>query len=522
MSKRTRDLLPVASGTVTGFYATVAWWAVIPNQDLLADGIQVQRLLKKPEFVTSFPGQKHGGVIEYLFSIPAEFLAPADYFAHSAIRIVLAFFTGFLAAKLYRTLFPTSPSWSFLLAVVAGPTILQGMAGPESNPVGVYWLTVNYNLAWLLVTLGAWLIARECKRLRGSERRAWALILSGVPLGLGFYQQPTIGILLAPLMFLVVALISLRPREVAYALLGFAFGALPAAINFFFPRTVNTWDPSHFPAINPPLIAANLGLDGMPSYFSALLPYSFGLAPSESPSVGRWQSALTIAMIVVIVMSAVWGVAAAVRSRRRLGEGAALATAWLAAIGAIVVFGLVVDPVWFYGAGLAILLWMTIGALPHVIRSKKVGVAITIAAAAVIGGSTLAHNYYWWSELPSRAVEKMAFLDQQRQRAAAIEELGASFVYGSYYDAIPVAYGSAGLLHPVTNTYNRFPVDAADLLDSNTVRVAVSESPGKDVWAVQSLARVRRDCVPVQSSAESQPFGVFECPVTVLLEPSTP
>lgn len=522
MSKRSRDLLPVFSGAITGIYATIAWWAVIPNQDLLADGIQVQRVLRNPELVTSFPGQKHGGVIEYLYSIPAEFFAPAEYFTHSAIRVVLAFFTGFLAAKLYRTLFPTSPSWSFLVAVAAGPTVLQGMAGPQSNPVGVYWLTVNYNLAWLLVTLGAWLIARECTRPEDSGRRSWVMIFGGIPLGLGFYQQPTIGILLVPLVFLVIALVPMRPRDVAYALLGSAIGAIPAAINFFFPRTVNTWDPSHFPVINPPLIAANLGLDGMPSYFTALLPYSFGLAPSESQSVGRWQSGLTIAVIAVIAISAVWGVLAALRSRRRLGEGAALATAWLAAIGAIIAFGLVVDPVWFYGAGLAILLWVTIGALPHVIRPKQVGIALTIAAVTIVGGSTLAHNYYWWSELPSRGVEKMEYLDQQRQRAAAIEDLGASFVYGSYYDAIPVAYGSAGLLHPVTNTYNRFPVDASDLRESNAVLVAVSESPGDDVWAIQSLDRVRRDCSPVGSSAESQPFGVFECPVTVLLEPSTP
>ena len=83
----------------------MAWLTVIPNQDLLADGIQVQSLIQDPRIVLSFPGQKHGGIIEYPVNILAEWVAPGNYFLHSAIRPVFAFLTGFFAARLYLCFF---------------------------------------------------------------------------------------------------------------------------------------------------------------------------------------------------------------------------------------------------------------------------------------------------------------------------------------------------------------------------------------------------------------------------------
>ena len=520
-SARTRRTLgdstmATLAGLIAAGYAALGWIAVIPNQDLLADGIQVQRLLADPEWVTSFPGQKHGGVLEYLYSIPAEFIAPANYFAHSFIRVVLAFITAFLAAKLYRVLFAKAPAWSFLLAVAAGPTILHGLAGPPSNPVGVYWLTVTYNLAWLLVTLSAWLAAREFAR--AEDPRSGLLVVAGIALGLAVYQQPTIGLLIVPLATLIGLRFLIRIRSLWYLAFGTGIGLIPFLINYFFPRTVNTWDPSHFPVLNPQLVLATLGLDGMPTYFLALLPFSMGLAPSETPGVGRLQSALMFVVLTWIVVVAIVGSVRALRRGERPGPGVSIALAWVSAVGAIIAFGAVVDPVWFYGAGLAILLWMSIGVLPIAIRPATLGRIVTIVMIIVIAASTVTHNAYWWRELGERNQAKRMYLADQQAWAQALMANGATFVYGSYFDALPVAYGSAGGLHPITSTYNRFPV-APDVAPAGQVLLVGVNTETEETWGKESLLRVQRDCQLVDELPEAGPFALFSCPSDVLLNP---
>lgn len=513
-----RNWLPWVAGAITGLYSLLAWLTVIPNQDLLADGIQVQRLIADPMFVTSFPGQKHGGVLEYVYGIPAEILFPGNYLAHSAIRVVFAFLTGFLAAKLYREVFPGGPTWSFLLAVAAGPSILQGLAGPPTNPVGVYWLTTNYDLAWLFVTLGFWILAREINGFtRRAQRPGW-LAASGFIIGIGVYQQPTIALLVVPLAILVLLRCAVGTRTLIWAAAGGLIGLIPSAINYFMPRTPSTWDPSHFPVFNPSLAIATLGLDGVPSYFPALFPYALGMAPSESASVGLWQSALTMIVLATIVITALVGGTRALVSRRRPGPGTAIALSWLGAVASVIAFGTVVDPVWFYGAGLAILLWISIGVLPVIIRPRAVGIATTILAVLIIAGSTISHNSYWYAALPDRVVTKIDYQNEQVKRAHSLLDLGATFVYGSYLDVLPVAYGSNASLHPITSTYNRFPVSATELRDEDSVLVGVNESPTEG-WGESSLARVVRECRRTSTSTGAHPFAVFECPGSLLLEP---
>ena len=66
-----RIRFPLTSGLICFLWAFLAWLTVIPNQDILADGIQAQSVLTDPRIVLAFPGQKHGGPLEY----PATLLA---------------------------------------------------------------------------------------------------------------------------------------------------------------------------------------------------------------------------------------------------------------------------------------------------------------------------------------------------------------------------------------------------------------------------------------------------------------
>ena len=377
-----RNWFPISSGLLCFAWAFMAWLTVIPNQDLLADGIQVQSLLQDPRVVLSFPGQKHGGVIEYPFNILAEWIDPGNYFLHSAIRPIFAFLTGFFAARLYLTFFAKAPRWSFLLAVAVGPTVLHGLAGPEGNPVGVWWLNANYDLAWLFVILGFWLLGREVTPApfpSSKVPRSWMFLVSGVVIGLGFYQQPTSIMLIIPMAVLFLLRFRIELRQLLILLFGGAIGILPSIFSYFF-APVTTWNPSHFPVFQPQLAIASLGLDGIPNYVVALLPSALGFGPAATSAAARLQTIVTALFLAVMLVCAAIGIVAAIRRRGRVTDGAAIAVTWLAVAAGIILFGIFVDPVWFYSAHLAIILWMTIGLIPLVLRLAKLGVLITWVA----------------------------------------------------------------------------------------------------------------------------------------------
>jgi len=82
-AKLPRKLSPrnfaIFAGLACSSWAFLAWLSVIPNQDILADAVQVQPLFTDPGIVLSFPGQKHAGPIEYPFQLLAESVAPGNF-----------------------------------------------------------------------------------------------------------------------------------------------------------------------------------------------------------------------------------------------------------------------------------------------------------------------------------------------------------------------------------------------------------------------------------------------------------
>ncbi|MDP2013705.1 MAG: hypothetical protein Q8L05_05715, partial [Actinomycetota bacterium] len=65
MSWIRRQWFELTAGLFCFAWALLGWLTVIPNQDILADGIQAQSVLADPRVVLAFPGQKHGGPLEY-------------------------------------------------------------------------------------------------------------------------------------------------------------------------------------------------------------------------------------------------------------------------------------------------------------------------------------------------------------------------------------------------------------------------------------------------------------------------
>ncbi len=513
-----RHWFPLVSGLICLLWAFLGWLTVIPNQDILADGIQAQSVLTDPRIVLSFPGQKHGGPVEYPSTLVAEAFAPGNYYANALIRPFLAFATGAVLALLFRRLFPLAPRWSFIAAIAVGPTIIHGLLGPEGNTVGVWWLQPNWDMAWLFGVSGALVIAQFLNKDRAGQSlpNAWWSVLGGLFLGLGFFAHPAIILLLIPLSVLVILRSRFSIKTYGLIVLGGLVGVFPAAISYVVNAGVNTWDPSHGAFISVDYYSSMggsvLGLNGIPDYMTVLLPYGLGLSPSTLLISGTVQSILVWIFVAVITISSFFAAYRALQNRIAVGPGGAIALTWFVAMGTIVVFITFIDPVWIYSSGLSILFWLSVGALPSIIAVRWLGTAVTIAIVTLVGLSTVTHNAKFYGDIPLRIQEKIDTMTARQSTSRLIEQAGAEFIFGSYYDVIPIGYASGMNLRTITNKYNRFPLTPVEL-QRESIPVAVNTTPS-DPWGEESLEAVESKCVPRSDTVSDSVgvFQIFDCP----------
>lgn len=520
-----RNLFPISAGLICFAYAALAWLTVTPNQDILADGIQAQSLITDPRLVLAFPGQKHGGPLEYPYTVLAEWLFPGNYFANAGIRPILAFATGFVVAKLFISLFPRAPHWSLLLAMAAGPAVMHAYTGPK-NAFGVIWLQPNYDMSWLLVSLGALILSRLQDSATPSWRRGIrGALLAGLALGLGFYAHPNITILLVPLVVLVLLLTPQKLRSLAWVMAGGVIGAIPAAVSYVVNARVNTWDPSHKPfiALDFYRVAGPsvLGLDGIPDHTRAVLPYALGLPPDQSLLSGPLQSAITASFLLVIFVLSIASTVRAVVGGKRISQAGALSIAWLSVVGVLFLFITFVDAVWLYSPQLSVLLWLSIGALPSLVRPPVMGAFVTLFTCLALLAATSWHGRSYFPHLPQGFMTKVQTQERLKQLANELSLTGVQYVYGSYLDVIPVAYASGFRLQPVSNRYNRFPVGDGEATKDPRVVVAVNLLPTDD-WGREALRHLETDLEcdrSAQMPIEKSSYGVFLCSVSALGDP---
>jgi hypothetical protein len=501
-----------AAGAICAAWAFAAWLTVIPNQDMLVDGVQVQRLLQDPQIVLAFPGQKHGGVLEYPYLLLSEALAPGNTYAHTALRIVFAFLTGFLVARLFVRLFAGFPRWALLGIIAVGPSAIHGLSGPPGNPVGVWWLIANYDMSWLLVLGGAVVLCgpRGAGPVPPSALRA---AVAGLLIGLGVYEQPTILVLAVPLGVLVHLRHPAALPRILWVGAGIALGMIPLAISYFvYAGVTTTWDPSHFPVFDPDVAQAVLGLDPASSYETRLLPLALGFTTTPDVLGTTGQALVVLVILVTSLIVGAIGAWRAVREHRWPAPGVAIALTWLAVAAALVVFSTMLTPIWLYATGLAVILWLSIGALPGVLPWRRVGTALAALVIALVAVSTVAHNHYWYSQVPDRVSAKADYMRTQRMLALALENAGVTMLYGSYYDVIPIGYASGSRLRFVTSTYNRFRLSPEELEPERLV-VAVNARP-PEAWGQEALAAVQEQCAPAGPTVtfEDYAYAVVSCP----------
>lgn len=503
-------LFAAIAGMICLTWAFLAWLTVIPNQDILADAYQLQTLKDDPRIVLSFPGQKHAGPLEYIFLLPIEIAAPANYWLLSLPRLLLAFGTGFLTAVAFVRLFPSAMRWPLLVAIAVGPSAMHGLMGPEGNTVGVWWMQPNWSMAWLLVVAGICVVSGHTPQHQGLRA-----LLAGVLVGFGFFAHPAIILLIVPLVALTILRIAVTIKELVIAGMGFVLGVIPAAMSYVVNAGLNTWDPSHPPIVDFRVFLATLGVDGIPEYGRTLLPYSLGLVPSDMLLPVTVKSGLMwIVLFLLIVVTAI-GISDAIRQQRRPSGLTAIASAWLIAVFTMLLFSVVIGPVWLYATGLAVLFWLTLGALPSSITPKFIAWGIFTLITVVTALSTASHNADFYSAIPTRISEKQHYLQLQQEIADAIQGADIPIVFGSYLDVIPIGYASAGDLRPITLRYNRFPLTDEEV-SGDPIPVAVNTMP-TDEWGVDVLRLAQTECSETKRlPAPAAAYSVFSCPVATL------
>ena len=467
-------------------WAFIAWLTVIPNQDMLADALQVQSLFSDPRLVLSFPGQKHAGPVEYPFQLLAELIAPANFYVHTFPRVIFAFLTGFFTAKLFLALIPHAKHWAFLIAIAVGPAIIHGLSGPEGNTVGVWWLVGNYDTSWLLTVIGTLLFIQGAR-----NKSKWLTPFAGIVIGLGFFAHPNIIILLIPLGTLTVLMVRPGIRSFALLLLGFTLGIIPSLVSYIFFTGNNTWDPSRVPFFVRDIYLNSLGLNGIPDYISVVLPYAFGLPASQFLLNGLVQSIITWVLLLAFLLTAIIGWIQALARRVWPAPMVLLATSWVAAAVGIMFFVTFVDTVWFYATSLSVLFWITVGALPTLVKPRVLAITLTSAVFALEATSMLTHNWAYLTNIPENIAKKADYQHDIRETAQQLQEAGVDIVYGSYLDVIPISYGSSFDLHPISVRYNRFPLSNRDV--AGKYLVAIKSEPS-DAWGKEALQLIEEKC----------------------------
>ena len=482
-----------------------AYATVRVNADILAEAIQVQQWMQDPFWVWSYPGQLHGGVLEYPFITLAELVAPGNVYGLTLIRVLYIPLTGVLLALCFALAAPRRSLWPFALAAAVGPAVLHGFR----------MISDIYPSAWLISALGVWFIYWwAAGRLESS---VW-LLVGGVLIGLGVYQHASAVVFSIPLLVFAAVHWRVKLRSVGVLAAGFVLGLIPMALAMFAqPGKEVVYRPERSGVPN---VFGALGLSrGELGWRDAMLPNGLGIAHADSTLLDLgWSSQWWINLIGLLFVLAVVILSFA-RGRYAMG------LMWLAALAMVIGLVIVVPPIWYYGTPIGFLLWFSVGfvpvALPRVMEWIVIAVVMAISAGFSFAQVWNSHpRFLTGSQVKA---EQVAEVDEV---AEGISNAGVEYVFGDYWEVLPIAYASSSSLHPISYNFNRFPLDPAEVGEEIVVAVTpgtIALPFGRSSWdlSADALALVDQECVPVLDISERLPEGVTAhlCPTAVLMEP---
>jgi hypothetical protein len=475
-----------------------AYLTVRFNSDIIVEAIGVQDLMRDLGWVWSYPGQLHGGVVEYPIMALGELIAPGNPYGFTFIRIFYVPVVGVLLALSLRRVFPTVNLWWFAGAAAAGPALLHDFRA----------ISDIYPFGWLLAAIGVYLIAG--KRF---------LFIGGVFLGLGVYEHASAALMSLPLVVSMAVRFSFDLRRWVRIAIGGLIGLIPMALaQFTQGDKLVVWSPAK---LELPRAFDLLGLsDSGASWPTSMLPGAWGIQNGGTTFLGvsnGVQFYLNLALILSLLAFCVVGVVLIVRGRYSWKSPIGfLVITWFA--GLVLALGLsaVVPTVWFYGLSLGFLVWVS-AALGG--RFVAIPIIVVMSAMSIYSVSAFVGLF-----------DSISFKWNQQQEIAGVAQSlidnNVPVIFGDYWEILPVAFASANEVSGVTSTFNRFPLPES-VTDSPTVVVGVSTGgialpAGRESWdtadAVEEL--VTRSCsfISPLPGEYSDLVSLYRCPSSVVVK----
>lgn len=475
-----------------------AYLTVRFNSDIIVEAIGVQDLMQDLSWVWSYPGQLHGGVVEYPIMAVGEWIAPGNPYGFTFIRIFYVPVTGVLLALSLRRVFPSVNLWWFAAAAAAGPALLHEFRA----------ISDIYPFGWLLAAIGVYLIAR--KRF---------LFIGGVFLGLGVYEHASAALMSLPLVLAIVVAFGFAFRRWIRIALGIAIGLIPMALaQFTQGDKLVVWSPAK---LEFPRVIDLLGLsDSGAGWPTSMLPGAWGIQSGGTTFLGvsnGVQFYLNLALILGLLVFVVVGIVVILRGRYSWKSPVGfLVITWVTALVLTLGLSAVVPTVWFYGLSLGFLVWVTAA-----LGSRLVAIPIVV----VMGAMSL-YSVSAFSEVADSISVKW---DQQEEIAGVAQSLvdnNVPIIFGDYWEILPVAYASAGDVHPITANFNRLPLPV-EVVDSPEVLVGVPTGTialprDRESWdssaAVNELVSTSCRFISPLPGEYSDLVSLYQCPSSVLVK----
>ncbi|MDE0973632.1 MAG: hypothetical protein OSA11_00900 [Candidatus Nanopelagicales bacterium] len=475
-----------------------AYLTVRFNSDIIVEAIGVQDLMRDLSWVWSYPGQLHGGVVEYPIIALGELIAPGNPYGFTFIRIFYVPVTGVLLAVSVRRAFPSVNLWWFAAAAAAGPALLHDFRA----------ISDIYPFGWLLAAIGVYLVAG--KRF---------LFIGGVFLGLGVYEHASAALMALPLVLAIAVRFVFEIRRWVRIALGIVIGLIPMALaQFTQGDKIVVWSPAK---LEFPRAIGLLGLsDSGAGWPTSMLPGAWGIQDGGTAFLGVGigvQFYLNLALIVGLLVFVVVGVVLILRGRSSWKSPLGfLVITWISGLALALGLSAVVQTVWFYGLSLGFLVWVTAALGGRLVAIPIVAVmgAMSIYSVSVIGGVVDSISLKW---------------DQQQEISGVAQSLidnNVTVIFGDYWEILPVAYASAGEVHPITASFNRLPLPI-EVVESPDVLVGVSSGTialpsGRESWdsstAVSGLVSKSCRFISPLPGNYSDLVSLYQCPRDILVK----
>lgn len=464
-----------------------------------------------PWWVWSYPGQRHGGVIEYPFIAIAEWIAPGNVYGFTLLRVLYIPLVGLLIGLSMRWAFPRWSLWPFALAAAAGPGVLHGFR----------MISDIYPFGWLLSASGIVLMYALWSQ-RITRFTAPIAVLGGLFIGLGVYEHASAAVFSIPLLIAGAwhfhdTMPPHQLRKNLWLLLGIAVGLAPMAIALFGQENLHViYSPTN-PGL--PNILGILGLSNEPDAWRlALLPNGWGVTQADETLFGiPWTAQVVVNLLVCAAVTALTVPLVRRFVRHQPTALRFIAVMWASALVVMILMVSIVSPIWYYGTGAGFLMWITIAALPAIVNRTwaitAIAIVIGVNAAVSLRAVLLAEP------IPIEGAQfKLGQARFNEKVAEQVQHAGVNYLYGDYWEVLPIAYASRGTLIPITYDSHRFELfaDTPDPIIVGLTSGYLSTPKTLPRWtsAYQAESLVTDNCIERMDINASMPDGVraFECP----------